>query len=45
MHAFVPPFCCGWPGWMRSMPMPSLIHRTKSLDRPKIPLALANGQP
>ena len=25
------PFCCGWPGLMRSMPMPRRSHQTASL--------------
>ena len=29
------PFCCGWPGLMRSMAMPSLSHQTESLERLK----------
>ena len=27
------PFCCGRPGLMRSIAMPSLSHQTESLER------------
>src|SRR6185437_10805693 len=39
------PFCCGWPGLMRSIAMPSLSHQTESFDRLNSPLGLANGTP
>src|ERR1700685_1296061 len=39
------PFCCGWPGLMRSIAMPSLSHQTASLERLKRPFGLANGTP
>src|SRR6516164_458946 len=39
------PFCCGWPGLMRSMAMPSRSHHTESLERLKRPFGLANGTP
>ena len=39
------PFCCGWPGLMRSMAMPSRSHQTESLERLKRPLGLAKGTP
>jgi hypothetical protein len=39
------PFCCGLPGWMRSMPIPSLSHHTERRLRPKKALALAKGTP
>src|ERR1700676_5223030 len=29
------PFCCGWPGLMRSMAMPRRSHHTESLERLK----------
>src|ERR1700730_17431301 len=32
------PFCCGWPGWMRSIVMPSRSHQTASLLKLKRPL-------
>ena len=39
------PFCCGLPGLMRSMAMPSLSHQTDSLERLKSALGLAKGTP
>ena len=39
------PFCCGLPGLMRSMSIPSRSHHTESLVRPKRELALAKGAP
>src|SRR6187200_439893 len=39
------PFCCGWPGLMRSMAMPSLSHQTESLERLNRALGLAKGTP
>src|SRR4029077_7317994 len=39
------PFCCGWPGLMRSMAMPSRSNHTESLERLKRPFGLANGTP
>ena len=39
------PFCCGWPGLMRSMAMPSLSHQTESLERLNKALGLAKGTP
>ena len=39
------PFCCGLPGLIRSMSMPSLSHQTDSLDRLKSALGLAKGTP
>src|SRR5215831_17201806 len=33
MHALVAAFCCGWPGLMRSMAMPSRSQHTESLER------------
>src|SRR5205823_9158985 len=38
------PFCCGWPGLMRSMAMPRRSHHTESLERLKRPFGLANGR-
>ena len=38
------PFCCGWPGLMRSMAMPSLRH-TESFERLNNALGLAKGTP
>ena len=37
------PFCCGLPGLMRSMPIPSRNHHTESLERPKKALAAGEG--
>ena len=37
------PFCCGWPGLMRSISMPSLSHHTDRLLSPKSALGLAKG--
>jgi hypothetical protein len=45
MHSFVGPFCCGLPGLMRSMSMPSLSHQTANRDRLNKPLGLAKGTP
>ena len=39
------PFCCGWPGLMRSMAMPSLSHQTESFERLNRALGLAKGTP
>src|SRR5258706_9371922 len=39
------PFCCGWPGWMRSIPIPSLSHQTASLLRLNKACAEAKGTP
>ena len=39
------PFCCGWPGLIRSISMPSLSHQTESLERLKRALGLAKGTP
>src|SRR5579864_2758817 len=39
------PFCCGWPGLMRSISMPSLSHQTESFDRLNRELGLAKGTP
>ena len=39
------PFCCGWPGLMRSMAMPSRSHQTESLERLNRALGLAKGTP
>src|SRR5689334_22315711 len=39
------PFCCGWPGLMRSMAMPRRSHHTESLERLKRAFGLANGTP
>lgn len=35
----------GWPGLVRSMAMPSLNHKTASLERLKMALGLAKGTP
>src|SRR5580704_13516629 len=39
------PFCCGLPGLMRSISMPSLSHHTDTLLSPKSALGLAKGTP
>src|SRR5947209_15623722 len=39
------PFCCGWPGLMRSMPIPSRSHHTESFERLNKALGLAKGTP
>src|SRR5215469_9286951 len=39
------PFCCGWPGLMRSMAMPRRSHQTESLERLNRAFGLANGTP
>ncbi len=39
------PFCCGWPGLMRSIAMPSRSHQTESLERLNKALGLAKGTP
>lgn len=39
------PFCCGLPGLMRSMAMPSLSQKTESLDRLNRAFGLAKGTP
>ena len=39
------PFCCGFPGLILSISMPSLSHQTESLDRLNSPLGLAKGTP
>ena len=39
------PFCCGWPGLMRSMAMPRRSHQTESLERLNRALGLAKGTP
>ena len=39
------PFCCGWPGFMRSIWMPSLSHQTESFERLNRELGLAKGTP
>jgi len=41
------PFCCGWPGWMRSLAMPSRSHQTDTLERLYGPLSerMAAGRP
>ena len=39
------PFCCGWPGLMRSIAMPSRNHPTDSLERWNRALGLAKGTP
>ena len=39
------PFCCGWPGLMRSISMPSRSHQTESLERLNKALGLAKGTP
>src|SRR4029079_17593100 len=45
MHAVMSAVLCGWPGFRRSISMPSLSHHTDSLDRLKRELGLANGTP
>lgn len=37
------PFCCGWPGWMRSRRIPKRSHQTASRDSPNSAQAAANG--
>ena len=37
------PFCCGWPGLMRSMSMPRRSHQTDSLLRPNSALGRGEG--
>src|SRR5690349_17791765 len=37
------PFCCGWPGLMRSMAMPSRSHQVESLERLKRALGGSEG--
>ena len=39
------PFCCGWPGLMRSIAMPSRSHQTESFERLNRALGLAKGTP
>ena len=39
------PFCCGWPGLIRSMAMPRRNHQTDSLERLNRALGLAKGTP
>src|ERR1700733_778372 len=39
------PFCCGLPGLIRSISMPSLSHQTDSLLNPNSALGLAKGTP
>ena len=39
------PFCCGLPGLIRSMPIPSRSHQTDKRVSPKSELALAKGAP
>ena len=39
------PFCCGWPGLMRSIVMPSRSHQTESFERLNKALGLAKGMP
>src|SRR6266581_1864095 len=39
------PFCCGWPGLMRSMAMPSRSHQTESFERLNRAFGLAKGTP
>src|SRR6266851_8486109 len=39
------PFCCGWPGLMRSMPMPRRSHQTASLLKLNKAWAEAKGTP
>src|SRR5512145_645404 len=39
------PFCCGWPGLMRSIAMPRRSHQTESLERLNRVLGLAKGTP
>ena len=39
------PFCCGWPGLMRSIAMPKRSHQTESLERLNKALGLAKGTP
>jgi hypothetical protein len=40
-----PPFCCGRPGLMRSIGMPSLNHQTESLERLNKLFGVAHGTP
>ena len=39
------PFCCGCPGLMRSIVMPSRSHHTESFERLNKALGLAKGTP
>jgi hypothetical protein len=39
------PFCCGWPGRMRSRLIPSRSYHTERLERLKRPWGEANGTP
>ena len=39
------PFCCGWPGLMRSIAMPRRSHQTESFERLNKALGLAKGTP
>jgi 3-(3-hydroxy-phenyl)propionate hydroxylase len=39
------PFCCGWPGLMRAIAMPSRSHQTESFERLNKALGLAKGTP
>jgi hypothetical protein len=39
------PFCCGWPGLIRSIAMPSRSHQTDSFERLNKALGLAKGTP
>jgi len=38
-------FCCGWPGLMRSISMPSPRHQPDSRDSSNRALGLAKGKP
>jgi len=39
------PFCCGWPGLMRSIAMPRRSHQTASLESLNKAFGLAKGTP
>ncbi len=39
------PFCCGCPGLVRSISMPSPSHQTESFDRLNKAFGLAQGTP
>src|SRR5262245_25921110 len=39
------PFCCGFPGLIRSIAMPRRSHQTANLERLKRALGLAKGTP
>jgi len=43
MHALVAAILLGWPGLIRSMPMPSLSHQTASLLKLKQGVGRSEG--